>query len=383
MGARRHIHRAAPALAGFAAACAVGLAAGSQGASGAPGTGALSVDVRSSSQSAVLASGRVRARLRAAEPGTVRLSPRVRSGVARARRAGRSKTLELAAGTETVSLRLDRRGRKALAGCAEKRLVVLARYRSRPTARGTVRAKVKSFQTLKLDAPGCLVPGAGSPGGGAPGGGGTTTPPAGPEEFNVIPPESPYTGDLIDTANAERCDFLDTAICLHPWPNDYFTVEDGTTDTGRRINLNLQSMPQNAPAGLGLPAKNVDPTDHNRADGFSPGNLIVTKVPGLETRPRSTRHGLVSIDRPELYDDPAQTVVVIDADTGERHPVWAEIDSNPIDRPRPPAADVNLIIRPLVNFEEGGRYVVAMRNLMDAVALRSLRPTHSASTATT
>ena len=54
-------------------------------------------------------------------------------------------------------------------------------------------------------------------------------------------------------------------------------------------------------------------------------------------------------------------MVVINADTGERHPVWAEIDSNPDD-----PADVNLIIRPLENFDEGGRYVVAMRNLVDA-----------------
>ena len=84
-------------------------------------------------------------------------------------------------------------------------------------------------------------------------------------------------------------------------------------------------------------------------------------MPGLETQEAFDQNGLVSIDHPERYDDPAQKVVVINADTGERHPVWAEIDSNPAD-----PADVNLIIRPLENFDEGGRYVVAMRNLVDA-----------------
>ena len=35
------------------------------------------------------------------------------------------------------------------------------------------------------------------------------------------------------------CDPLDPAVCLQPFPNDYFTVDDPTTDTGRRLNLNL------------------------------------------------------------------------------------------------------------------------------------------------
>ncbi|MBA2545760.1 MAG: hypothetical protein H0V15_02685, partial [Solirubrobacterales bacterium] len=244
------------------------------------------------------------------------------------------------------------------------RLVVIARYTPGPAARAdTGRDKAKGVRALTIDAPGCGAPGGGgSPGGGgtAPGGGGTTTPPTDPENFNVIPPASPYTGAPINAANADRCDFLDAAVCLQPWPNDYFTVEDTSADTGRRINLNLLSMPRNAPVGLGIPLKPIDPTDHNRADGFSPGNLIVTKVPGLETQPAFEQNGLVSIDHPERYDDPDQKVVVINADTGERHPVWAEIDSNP-----PDPADVNLIIRPLENFDEGGRYVVALRNLVD------------------
>ena len=45
------------------------------------------------------------------------------------------------------------------------------------------------------------------------------------------PPPKPYTGPPIDTSNAGRCDFLDPAVCLQPWPNDYFTVADPSTDT--------------------------------------------------------------------------------------------------------------------------------------------------------
>ncbi|MDQ2623264.1 MAG: hypothetical protein M3Y45_09540, partial [Actinomycetota bacterium] len=78
------------------------------------------------------------------------------------------------------------------------------------------------------------------------------------------------------------------------------------------------------------------------------------------------------------YLDPAQAVVVIDAETGERQPIWAELDSNPTSvdptsqSPGGPDADpgntaeVNLIIRPARNFSYGKRYIVALRNLKDA-----------------
>ncbi len=185
------------------------------------------------------------------------------------------------------------------------------------------------------------------------------------------PPSSkPYTGPPIPTANSDRCDFLDTAVCLQPWPNDYFTVEDPSTDTGRLLNLNLLSMPRNR---AGVP---INAVDYNHNDGFSPGQMIVTRVPGLDT-PRAFRNtGAVSIDHPDRFDDAGQPIVVINADTGQRQPIWAEIDANPTDpvRPHPgTVADVNLIIRPEVNFDEGARYIVALRDLKNASS-KTLQP---------
>jgi hypothetical protein len=83
------------------------------------------------------------------------------------------------------------------------------------------------------------------------------------------------------TASAEpagRCDPFDPSVCLQPWPNDYFTVDDPTTDTGKRVSLDLTSMPRN------VAGKPIDPTDFNRNDGFSPGQLIVTHVPELDNQ---------------------------------------------------------------------------------------------------
>ena len=93
------------------------------------------------------------------------------------------------------------------------------------------------------------------------------------------------------------------------------------------MNFNALSMPSNR---AGVP---INPADYNRNDGFSPGNLIITKVPGLNSQQAFDRTGAVPITDIGRYDDPDQPIVVIDAETGERHPIFSEIDSNPIESP--------------------------------------------------
>jgi hypothetical protein len=152
-----------------------------------------------------------------------------------------------------------------------------------------------------------------------------------------------------------RCDPLDPSVCLQPWPNDYFTVADPTTDTGRRVSLDIASMPRNTAN------KPIDPTDFNRNDGFSPGQEIVTHVPGLDNPAAFQKTGAVPItDIARTYDE-NQPVVVINADTHQRHLIWSELDANPAND-----SDRNLIIRPAVNFDEGGHYIVALRRLKDS-----------------
>jgi hypothetical protein len=160
------------------------------------------------------------------------------------------------------------------------------------------------------------------------------------------------------TASAQevgRCDPLDPSVCLQPWPNDYFTVADNSTDTGRRVNLDLASMPRNAAN------KPIDPTDFNRNDGFSPGQEIVTHVPGLDNRTAFHRTGAVPITDISATYDRNQPIVVLNADTRKRHLIWSELDANTTD-----PENTNLLIRPAVNFDEGGHYIVALRNLRDS-----------------
>jgi hypothetical protein len=166
---------------------------------------------------------------------------------------------------------------------------------------------------------------------------------------------APASAQVPGASDADRCDPIDPAVCLFPFPNDHFTKPDSATDTGRRLNLNLLSMPRN------VAGKPIDPTEFNRNDGFSPGQKIVTKVPGLDTPAAFERTGAVPITDVERSYDEDQPIVVINTRTLKRHLIWSELDANPQG-----PADVNLLIRPAVNFDEGTRYIVALRNLRNA-----------------
>jgi hypothetical protein len=142
---------------------------------------------------------------------------------------------------------------------------------------------------------------------------------------------------------------------LLPWPSDQYTKLDKRTDTGLRLNLRRAEMPRNKDG------KPIDPTDMNRADGFSPGSAILVKVPGLDTPAAFRRNKLPPLTNLRRGLGRRSPVMVFNARTGRRHPIWAELDSN-----APKAKDRLLIIRPARNFEEGERYVVVLRNLHDA-----------------
>src|SRR3954463_4510502 len=145
-----------------------------------------------------------------------------------------------------------------------------------------------------------------------------------------------------------KCDNLDPAVCLQPFPNNFLTKPSTKTDTGLKVNFALTDMPRNA-AG-----KPIQPGQWNRSDGFSPGSLITTYVPGLDL---AKTHGVPINDLARTYDKDA-AVVVIDAQTLQRNLIWTEMDSlASSDSVR------NLIIRPARNFREGHTYIVALRDL--------------------
>ena len=154
----------------------------------------------------------------------------------------------------------------------------------------------------------------------------------------------------IDVSTSSRCETLGQARCLLPFPSDQYTVEDPNTDTGLRVHLDAASLPAN------VRGDHIDPTEWNRNDGFSPGALIMAEVPGLDLA-RTDEPRIDALGRSLLPDSP---IMVIDADTRERIPVFAEIDQASVGR------TPLLLIHPVRNLEEGHHYVVGLRNLRRA-----------------
>jgi hypothetical protein len=149
-----------------------------------------------------------------------------------------------------------------------------------------------------------------------------------------------------------RCDSLDPKACLLPFPNDLFTVADRSTHTGRRVDFSLLAMPRNTSG------KPIDPTEWNRNDGFSPNSPVLTYVPGLDLHAtwKSKQDSIANLAWSLRADAP---IVVLDATTGKRYPFWSELDEHA----GTTDADRLLILHPAVQFVEGHRYVVALRDL--------------------
>ena len=105
----------------------------------------------------------------------------------------------------------------------------------------------------------------------------------------------------------------------------------------------------------------VDAAPYDLNDGFSPGQAIVLRVPGLDTPAALANTDAVPINHLGRYRAKNAPVVVIDAKTGKRWPIWVEIDSN-----ASTPAETALLIHPATNFAAKHRYIVALRNLKDA-----------------
>jgi hypothetical protein len=148
------------------------------------------------------------------------------------------------------------------------------------------------------------------------------------------------------------CSILDRTRCLLPFPNDELTLADATTDTGRRVVLKPPWLPASATTGTAF-----DPTEWNRQDGFSPGSAILLHSGGIDPE-ESGLPGLDDIGSSLADDAP---IVIVDTETGEEWPYWAELDSH-----APSDAERALVIRPARNFLDGHTYAVGIGQMHDA-----------------
>lgn len=190
----------------------------------------------------------------------------------------------------------------------------------------------------------------------------TTTAPAtdteAPETTIQAAPE-PTEADAATVADVEialaagppGCDPLDTKRCLLPFPSNAYTQADAATDTGLRIAMPVGALASDA-SGV-----DIDLSEWNRNDGFSPNTPLLAFLPDLDAAasnlPKWTDIGA------SLADD--ATVVLVDTDTGERIPLWAEIDMHAVSDD-----DRLLTIRPAIVLPEGHTFTVGLRGMADA-----------------
>ncbi len=314
-------------------------ATGNASAKKKPKKAKVTLNVTTKNQAALLKSGKLTVKVKSTAKAKVKLA---------ASHAGKSnrfkaKTVKFKKkGTKKITLALTSGGKKALGTCGAKTVKVTATYK-----KGKKKAKANKSKKLAKDNSRCGRPKPPDP---------------------VVPVKS-------------TCDPLDPKVCMQPFPSDFYTKADPSSETGVRLDIPLEAMPKNTD---GTP---INLPDLSRADGFSPGNLITTRIPEVDNPAAFVNSGIVPITDPGSYADPEQAVVVFDADTGARQPIWAELDANPTTKStveltpgQPPVVlsggspnddptntdDVNLIIRTAKNYTPGKRYIVAIRNLKDA-----------------
>jgi len=191
----------------------------------------------------------------------------------------------------------------------------------------------------------------------------TTSAPDKPTIDNTPPAAKELSDDQTARLNAalqatpQGCDVLVEKSCMLPFPSDYFTVEDTASPTGRRVNLPTGQLKNTA----GTP---LDPTAWNLNDGFSPATPIVVYVPGID--PVAT--GLPSVTEIAKSITTASPTVLVDLDTGQLVPHWAEMDERATSD-----ANRSLVIHPAASLIETHRIAVALRKIYgtDGVPLPS------------
>jgi hypothetical protein len=185
-------------------------------------------------------------------------------------------------------------------------------------------------------------------------------PPAEEAAVSTASGDAPEPIELDDAAEAELqtaleqtpagCEVLDTRSCLLPFPSDYYTVSDPSTGTGRRVALPEGLLPN-------VEGQDLDVTEWNRNDGFSPSTPILVHVPGID--PAQTNLPLESDIGVSVTAESA--TIIVDLDTGQLVPHWAEMDAR-----AETDADRALILRPATSLLETHRFAVALRNINGA-----------------
>ena len=152
------------------------------------------------------------------------------------------------------------------------------------------------------------------------------------------------------TGIPDPCNPLGGQGCMLPWPSMAYAKQDSSSASGYRVDIPVEAMPEN------VDLVRISPVPMNRWDGFSlSGELLAAFPTGV------SGDNLPSWKNPDASLAADSPIVLLDLDTGERTPFFAEIDQNIVE-----IAKRNLIIRPLARLHPKSHYAVAIRNTVRA-----------------
>ncbi len=157
--------------------------------------------------------------------------------------------------------------------------------------------------------------------------------------------------DGVDLATPDECNPLGASThCLVPWPSAFYEVS-ADTETGYRLEYPKGALPVN------IDEVALEPSIYAKHDGFSSAAPIMVAFD-------------VGIDGSNLvhFNDIADSLlaasptVLIDLDTGDLVPHFAELDVRGVDTP----ADQALFIRSAKMLKRKGHYLVAIKKSLKA-----------------
>jgi hypothetical protein len=150
----------------------------------------------------------------------------------------------------------------------------------------------------------------------------------------------------------DGCNAVGGADCVLPFPSGYYEKDDPTSASGRRLDIPVGVLPADADG------ERIDPAKFNAYDGWSPNiALIMAWSTGFDPAP------LPPVNDPAKSLDAASPTVIVDMETGEKVPHFAEKDAEAIDQGAQPP-NVALIIRPVVRLKPTHRYAVGIKKTL-------------------
>jgi len=148
------------------------------------------------------------------------------------------------------------------------------------------------------------------------------------------------------------CDPLDDTLCALPFPSSYFLAENPESATGFQVNFGPTALPVN------IDDVPLQPTYWNEKDGFSTSTPILAFFPDVD------EGLLLSHTDLDAFASDTVTTLVLNAETGERVPHFAELDYAFQDEFVVVQPSESLLhIRPVESLDFGTRYIVAYRGL--------------------